>query len=82
MKECCAQYEGARWNENGGCNEYDAEYQRGGGQWRKEIFDLREIGKRSNIEAQIHELKEDEEGLHDRKGSFGKILRGGENPPA
>ena len=49
---------------------------------REETVDLREIGQRSDIEAQIHDLKEDEKGLHDREGCSGEILRCSENPSA
>lgn len=70
--------ERAHRNEHRGCDDEDDEQQGGTGHRGEEVGNLAEIGKRSDVKADVHELKEYEEGLGERRGDFGELVGCGE----
>ena len=49
------------------------------GRGERRSFDFGEVGERSDVEAEVHELQEDEEGLHEAVGGLREVFGGGED---
>jgi hypothetical protein len=74
MAQRRAQNKGAHRDQQRGGDDEDEEDERGAVERREEILNLVEIRQRADAEAEIHNLKKDEEGLGDRPGKLRKLV--------
>lgn len=71
--------EGADGDEDGGRDDERREGGGGVGERREQVLDLGEVGERPDVEAQVHELKTEEEIARDGVRDFGEFVGGGED---
>ena len=75
VEEESAEEKGANGDEDGGGDDEDGEGQRWFGEQRgEEVIDFGEIGEGTDVEGEIHDLEEKEEGLGDGVGDFGELF--------
>ena len=80
MEEHGAEDKGADGDQDGGGDDEDVvTICVASRQGREEFFDLRQVGERADVEAQIHELQQDEERLHNGVRGLGKLFGGGQD---
>ena len=83
MEEEGAEEKGADGNEDGGGDDEDGEGQGWAGQEGcEEVVDFGKVGEGSDVEAEIHDLEQEEEGLGYGPGDFGEFFRGSKDTSA
>lgn len=83
VEEEGAKEKGADGDENGGGDDEDGEGERRAGQQRgEEVVDFGKIGEGTDVEAEIHDLEEEEEGLRNGVRNFGEFFRRSEDAGA
>ena len=70
MKEHGAEQEDAHRDEDGGGDDEQEEERVRVGERRDEVFDFGEVGEGSDVEGEVHELEQEEEGLDGAGGCF------------
>ena len=83
VEEKGAEEKGADGNENGGGHDEDGEGRSRFGQERcEEVLYLGQVGECADVEAQIHKLQHEKEGLSHGIGDFGEFFGGCEDAGA
>src|SRR5580698_10619564 len=77
-KEHCAGDKGADGDKDGGGDSEEVECEGGPGEHGKEVFDFGEVGKRSDVEGEIHGLKQQKQDGDDGGCDARQILGSGE----
>ena len=79
MEERCGEDEGADGDQDRSGDDHDGEDLVCACEWGEEVFDLGQVCEGSDVEAEVHELEEDEERLHDWVRGGREFVAGGED---
>jgi len=73
VEEGGGEEEGADGDEEDGGDDHEVEDGCGVGERGHEVFNFGEVGERSDVKAEVHELEEEVEGLNDGGGGLGQV---------